>query len=255
MKTLLILVCLAFSTCVFAQLDYSTETLVRSFPIGGYVKATIGQGFKIWQKENSQMPNSPLYGHIRPNAYFRTSGILNAAGGGIEFYPISFFALGASKEYVVRYTHKLDTFDCHTVHCDGRISKNIFNIKLGLAYKKVFLMQEFKFLHINMKNRNGAFAEELSTLIAPTSNEKLYNSTFIAGYKSSSKYSIGILRVDNRMQKTHINSSMTLPFLRVTKQKWNAIMSTGIFHTRDDKDVWTVLALLQWKGQKGLLLF
>lgn len=235
-----------------AQLDLGMESLARSFPLVGYLKATGGYSFKFWDnKEKAPF----LYGFARPMISARTSTLVNAVEGRLEIYPVSIFAVFVGNETVYRKVKELHTFDCTTIDCRGTISKNYFGGRTALKFKSAFFMAEAKIFNMESNHPNRLFSDELSTLIAGPGADKLQNFVGILGHEINEKYATALLRMENRMKNTNLNSSMTLLMGQIKFDNYAFLVGPGIFHTRSESDVFTVLALWNWKPERGLLLF
>ena len=92
MKRLLLgLVLSTFFSEAHSKSSYTIETLVRSFPIGAFVKYTIGKSALFWGDKAHK--RDITYGFIRPELEFRTSGLVNYAGARAYVYPSNHRAL------------------------------------------------------------------------------------------------------------------------------------------------------------------
>ena len=88
---------------------YSIETLVRSFPIGAFSKFNLGKSYKFWGDKSHQ--KDITYGFVRPELEFRTSGLVNYAGGKVFIYPLPILGLFTGAEKGIRGLDNLDTFN------------------------------------------------------------------------------------------------------------------------------------------------
>jgi len=246
------MICIVTPCWALGTPDWQTEAMARSFPMAAYYKGVYGHSFENWNKKEK----APfLYGFIRPSASLRTSAIINALEGKFEFYPISIFGIFVGKEYVFRQAKNLDTFDCNQVECKGTVNKDFFGARLALKFGPVFLLNEFRYYDLEINRQNRYFTDELSTLLATPNKDKLESLISIIGYEINANHALALLRMSNDMKQSHQNSSMNLLLWQWKRTDWSLLLGPGIFHTRDDQDIFTTFALWNWKPAKGLLLF
>ncbi|MBI2522236.1 MAG: hypothetical protein HYV97_17585 [Bdellovibrio sp.] len=236
----------------YAQVDMGIESLIRSFPQAVYLKATGGYSASLWEKRDK----SPvLYGFVRPMASVRTSGIINAFDGRLEIYPISFFGIVGGRETVLRQAKSLDTFDCASIDCQGRVYKDYFGGRMALKFKSTFLMADMRTMALSFNHSNRRFSEELSTLEAGPSKDRLVNFIGIVGQEINDQYAAALLHMENSMQNTSQKSSMTFLLMQKKLQSQTFLTGPGLFKTRTDSQIFSLLFLWNWKPEKGLVLF
>ena len=239
-------------TVVHAQMDLSMESLVRSFPQAIYLKATGGYSIPLWEKREK----SPvLYSFVRPMVSMRTSGIINAFDTRLEIYPISFLGIVAGRETVLREAKSLSTFDCTVIDCQGRVTKDYIGARMALKYKSTFFMADMRTIALSFNRPNRRFSDELSTLEAGPSKDRLVNVIGILGQEINDHYATALMHMENSMQNTSQKSSMTFLLMQKKAQTQTFLAGPGIFNTRTDSQVFSLLFLWNWKPEKGLLLF
>lgn len=250
MKILILLTLLP--SIAFAQLDYSSTNLIRSYPFGLFASGTVGYGFKVWDKTDV---NPAMYGYIRPSATIQTSGPVNQARAQIDIAPVAFTNFYAGTAIVNRDYNELDTFDCQAVICRAKMLRQYVGFKMALKYKSIFLMTDHRFERVKLSEKRGLFAEEMGTLIGAGGDDVLRINQLVLGYEVSEKWSAGAMLVANAMEKFRNSSRMQLGFVRHQMGRWNILAGAGTFHTRTNSDVFTTLFLFQWSGEKGLKIF
>ncbi|MBK25241.1 MAG: hypothetical protein CME70_14700 [Halobacteriovorax sp.] len=249
MKKYLLLFITLLNTSAFGAVDYNIKAVTRSYPVALSFIGTLGYGQKLWGQESG-----PLYGYVRPSAYFQTSGVINGAGVQLDFFPISFLGFYGGAKKIKRSTDDLGSFNCLTTICNGTMSRNYIGSKLGLAFKSIFLFIDGKSENVEVDDRVGIFAEETGTLLGQSGGDKLTQVTGISGIELNKELSFGILVQHSQMDKLKNKSVMTLGISRMKFDKWGLLLGAGQFHTRQSSDHFTVMALLTWTGAKGIQL-
>jgi len=250
MKYLILALLLPLSA--WATLDYSAQSLVRSYPTAFYASATSGYGFKLWNKADI---NPAFYGYIRPSATVQTSAVVNQARAQIDFAPVAFMNFYAGAALVNRDFNDLDTFNCDVVICRAKMSRQYIGFKMALKFKTLFLMTDHRFERVQTSDKSGIFAEEMGTLLGANGDDVLRVNQLILGHEVNEKWAIGGLVIANAMEKLVNSTRMQIGFARITLGKLTVHGGVGTFHTRTNSDVFSTLVLLQWSGEKGLTLF
>lgn len=250
MKYLILALLLPISA--WATLDYSAQSLVRSYPIGFFASATSGYGFKLWDKTDT---NPALYGYIRPSATIQTSAVVNQARAQIDIAPVAFMNFYAGAALVNRDFNNLDTFNCDVVTCRAKMTRQYVGFKMALKFKSIFLMTDHRFTRVKTSEKRGVFAEEMGTLLGANGDDVLRVNQLIVGHEINEKWAIGGLVIANAMEKLINSSRMQIGFVRRTFGKLTVLGGAGTFHTRNNADVFSTLVLFQWSGEKGLTLF
>ena len=234
------------------KLDYSAETLVRSYSPGLYIKGNFGASQRFYGGEGKL-----LYGHIRPEVEFKTSGSINTAAGKLELYPISFLGFYTGYSYSSRENDDLPTFDCKVVVCrSSEMVRQFWGVKTALAFGGVYFLFDQNFYSSTPKDKPGrVYAEELATLLASPGKDVLSQTTGLLGYNLNKELSFGVLGKYNSMRNYANRSSMLIAFGRKTGKKWSFMAGPGVFNTRQKTTHATVLAILKYTGAKGNLLF
>lgn len=252
MKVLVLLIAL-LPLSLKAEWDLKASQLYRSFPTGFYINATGGYSLPLW-KVNDKV----LYGYIRPSATAQTSFVVNAAQAQVDLNPISFLNLYVGKSYTDRNYDELDTFDCAAIVCDTKLKRDYYGARLALGAGPILLMGEAKWFRSELDEDHPGrqYADELSSLISSAGGDTLFQRNLIAGYKLTEKWMIGYLGQFNKMRNTDQTSTMQVLINQINLGNgWGIIAGPGMFTTRDDANVFTVLSLLTWKPLKGLPLF
>jgi hypothetical protein len=240
--------------CEAVEYDYHAETLVRPYPLGVYLKGQTGLNIPIWTKKDT----APfLYGLIRPSLEAKTSAKINTASAQIEILPISFLSLYAGLSRISRKHDKLDTFNCQAIACESdNMQRKFWGAKLGLKVREYWAMINLRWSSADLKDRpNLNYAEEQGSLIGAAGGDILYSATPIIGIEIKNKFSLGILHKYNSMRSFNNNSSMNILFARKEWKKWALLAGPGIYHTRNNSNVFTTLLILRWNGHKGDYLF
>ena len=203
------------------------------------------------------------YGFIRPELEFRTSGLVNYAGGKLFIYPLPILGLFTGAEKGIRGLDNLDTFDCDVVHCEGEMTRQFIGARAAIAYKRFFFSTEWRKSNIEFSKTGRPYVDEITTLLG-NGNDTTTVSLFVGGFKLNDKHQLGGLFLKNEMKNNSSSSSMTsiiytyknlsLPFI---KSDWeNQLLSSiGVFKTRSNQEVGTILFLLKINSPKKYLLF
>ncbi len=252
MRYLFFLLCwLVMQSTQAMEWDGLLRTIYRSYPRAAVVEAEGGMGFKLWQHDS----NALLYGYVRPNINFQTSVVTNKVRLQIDIFPISFFGFVVGIEWNKRDYEKFSGFTCSTVNCSGQIRRSFIGHKMALAYKKWFLMSQWKLQRVEMTDRDGIFADVYTSLLARSRYDQNLNGQLLFGHKVKKIDSVGILYIYNSMKYLPNISRMYLGFYRHQWNKYTLLASGGYMHTRNHRDVASVLLLLQYNYKKGLALF
>lgn len=236
---------------VKAEWDFKLEQLFRSFPTGFYIKSNLGYSKKFWKG------NKPfLYGYIRPALNLQTSAVVNVVNPHLDFNPISFVNLYTGASYTNRNISKISNFDCEQVSCRGKLSRTYYGARVALALKKFVLVAGVKRTSVHFKTAsNLSFADELSSTIASPSNDLLTQKTLMFGYKLSDDLMLAYMGQFNSMKNTKQKSKMHLMLARYGISKdWELTAGPGVFETRAESNVLTVLSLLTWKFKEAPIL-
>ncbi len=250
MKKLLLALLLPISA--WAQLDYSAQSLVRSYPIGFFASATSGYGLKLWDKKDV---NPAFYGYVRPSITAQTSLVVNQAKLELEVAPVAFARFYAGAALVNRDFNDLDTFDCDQVTCRAKMLRQYVGFKMAIKVKSFFLMTDHRFERVKTSEKRGVFAEEMGTLLGANGDDVLRVNQLILGYELDERWAIGTLVIANAMEKFINSSRMQVGFVQHKMGKFTVLAGAGTFHTRTNSDVFSTLVLLQWAGDKGITLF
>jgi hypothetical protein len=250
MKFILTLVIFFSISHAYATSDYSSLSVIRTYPVGFFTSGTFGEAKKIWGQENEKIK----YGFLRASTTLQSSVVVNSAMAQIDFYPISFLGFYAGKDYTYR-DFDIFTFDCEKIQCRGSLDRNFVGTRMVLGYKNVFVMGEFRSISETVKNSDKPFADERATLIGGPKHDTLHRYDFVAGYKLNESYTTGFLIHRNSMQKYQNTSHMNQGFLRYQAPTWSLMGSAGTFRSRNDQLFYSTLLMFQWTGAKGLLLF
>lgn len=247
-----IIIALFLPLSAWASLDYSAQSLVRSYPVGFFAAATTGYGFKLWDKTDV---NPAFYGYIRPSTTIQTSAVVNQARAQIDLAPVAFMNFYAGAALVNRDFNDLDTFNCDVVICRAKMVRQYVGFKMALKFKSIFLMTDHRFERVKISEKRGVFAEEMGTLLGANGDDVLRVNQLIVGHEINEKWAVGGLIIANAMEKLINSSRMQVGFVRRTFGKLTVLGGVGSFHTRTNADVFSTLVLLQWSGEKGLTLF
>lgn len=252
MKLLLFFFIISITNTVLAQIDYNVENVIRSYPLGLYSAATIGNGTIIWGEKNK----SPMYGFIRPSLTYQTSVLVNSARGEIGIHPVSFAGVYFGRDYTSRQIN-VPTFDCDQVICKGKLERNYWGAKMALTYKTLILMINGKMERIEMYDKVGPFADERTSLVARSGYDYVSRVDLFLGYKLNDNWTSGLLLIDQNMKYQINNSTMNYLFGKYKKSdsNWEYIWGMGSFKTRLDHNVFSTIISIKWWGDKGLLLF
>tara|TARA_R110000868_G_scaffold132381_10_gene343360 strand:- start:1435 stop:2187 length:753 start_codon:yes stop_codon:yes gene_type:complete len=248
---ILIILCL-FPALAWSKLDYSSQNLIRTYPMGLFASGTVGYAFKVWDKSDI---NPALYGYIRPSATLQTSGPVNQAKAQLDFAPVAFANFYTGAAIINRDYNELDTFDCSSVICRAKMYRQYVGFKMALKYKSIFMMTDHRFSRVKVSEKRGVFAEEMGTLLGSGSDDVLRVNQLVIGTEFNDKWAAGAMVVANAMEKYTNSTRMHIGFVRRQLGHWNILAGAGTFHTRANSDVFTTLFLFQWSGERGLTLF
>lgn len=248
----LILLTMLLPLSIKAQWDFSATQLYRSFPSGFYINATGGYSFPLWK-----IDDKVLFGYLRPSVTGQTSFVVNSAEAKLDFNPISFLNLFYGKSHTDRNYDELDTFECGVVVCDTILKREFYGARLALGAGPLVLLSKVQWYRTRLdEHHTTEFADELSSLISSPGNDTLFQKQLLLGFKFSPKFMLGYLGMVNEMRNTQQTSKMQiLTGLYHFNNEWNLLAGPGIFTTRTDADVFTILTLLTWRPAKGLPLF
>lgn len=236
-------------TAGWAPWDYSMSSLMRSFPSSFYVNGTVGRGYNIWGS------GEVMRGYIRPSATVQSSIFINTAKVQLDFFPISFIGAYAGKARVNRDYDKFQTFDCDVVICRGILSRTYYGAKMALALGPIFLMNDARIEKVEMRDKEGIFAEEQGTLLAQSGHDYLYSNLALLGVNFGTTWSGGVLSNYSRMKFYPNDTLMNILFTQYKSGPYSILGGPGYFRTREDHDVFTVMVLFKWVGSKGAQLF
>ncbi len=248
---------------VFGEFDLRYEGFVRPYPIGGFLRADIGYGQKIW---GSNKNYSPLYGMIRPHVQFQTSGVINSTRGFLEFHPISFWSFYIGKEYTYRKTKALANFDCDQHYCDiGGFERNHWGTNLAMKVKRVFYMGRLQWQTTRLdENPYRYFVDEQGTLLGLGTKDTLFYQTHILGLELNKIQSLALLYKQNEMRNTHFKTSMGMflyrhlfidPFHPEKGRNFALSAGPGFFRTQQRSTHPSFILSIMYNWKKGLTLF
>lgn len=233
----------------------TTEALVRSYPLGAFVKAEGTLDWKWWEKKDAKVPI--MYGLLRPGLTLKTSAVVNTISPFLEFYPISILGFFVRQSWTNRNMTEIGDFDCNTVQCKAdKIKRFTYGVKLALAYKKIFLVTKQKWTDISLEDAHSKdFADEITTMVALNTGDEVYESLVVLGYQLSDTYSIGLFKKDNFMKSRDQQTRMHLLFMGHKQKTYDAMLGVGSFRTRAHREVGTFLFNIKWPLKKGFALF
>ncbi|MBI2521050.1 MAG: hypothetical protein HYV97_11550 [Bdellovibrio sp.] len=242
-----------FSPNLFAAIDYQTRSVVRSYPMGLLISGTTGISKKIWDDANGK--NTFMYGYLRPSVQVQTNSMVNTAKMQLDFAPISFSTLyiGTAKTY--RYLKKMGSFNCDEVICEGQLERHYVGTKIGLKFRNIFFMNDYRYEKNRIQKKQGLFADEQATLIGRGPYDYLNQNLTVIGHQIQDHWSLGILDQYSSMKYRKNSSNMALLFGEFTREKWRFMLGAGIFKNLQHQYVFSSLIMLTWQGEKGLLLF
>jgi hypothetical protein len=248
-KWLCILTSLASFFPVYAEYDYQTQIISRSFPVALVWRNNFGYGKKLWKV------NDVLYGYVRANTNLDTSAVVNTAGGSIDLFPISFFGftVGAS---TTKRDIELRQFDCESITCKGWVRRKHVGLKFALAKDRFFLMGQAERVDQRLSRHSGMnFADEQTSLIANSDGDIMKRINLTLGYRLNETYSLLGHYVNQNMKQFRNNAQMRLLFIEKKRGDWSYMWGNGIFKTPFDQSVFTTLFVITWNGKKGVRLF
>lgn len=235
------------------ELNQKVEVLARSFPIGAFSKFTVEGLLPLWGKRDH--PKDITYGFFGAQAEVRTSAVVNYLAGQIFVYPIPILGLFAGRESGLKEIEKIDTFDCTKAICQGKMRRDFLGAKLALGYKDIFFMSENRWSNVYAMDDSKYFVDEITTLLGSPGEDKTWVSLNILGMKLSPNTRAGLLYLQNKMQNNKSKSQMLNGFYEYSWGENSLISSTGIFETRENQRVGTLLFLYSWKTPSQLKLF
>lgn len=233
----------------------STEALVRSYPLGAFLKTEGSLDYKWWEKKNEKLPI--LFGLIKPGLTVKTSGVVNTISPFLEFYPISILGFFVRQAWTNRNMTEIGDFDCSQVRCKASsLSRLSYGAKLALGYKKIFFVTKQKWTKIDLQDsHNKNFVDEVTTMVAYNTGDKVYENLIVLGYKVNDIYSAGLFKKDNFMDKTNQQTRMHLAFISRKTKTYTAFVGAGAFRTRAHRNNGTILMTVKWPLKKGFSLF
>lgn len=231
------------------EFDYKVDSVLRSFPSGTFVAASLGAGLELWRKKG------PLYGYVRPSVTAQSSAVVNSVRAELDIFPISFFGFYGGIETIKRDYEKFQAFQCENLICTNKMKRSYFGNRLALAYKKFYLMSDTRIERVEITDKVGEFADERASLIGRSLYDQRFEGRWVAGYKMRGDLSFGLLAVYNKMKYVQNSSTMWLGFSRYEWDHYALLIGGGLFKTKDNQNVGTVLINLNWVPNKGLRLF
>ncbi len=246
----IILGLLFFGSFSIAAVTYDSHVqgLYRSFPGAVAVSVDGGAAWKLWDKEGV------LYGYIRPNINFQTSGVTNQLRAQLDIFPVSFFGFVIGMAWNKRDYEEFSSFTCSEVNCSGQIRRSYVGHNMALAYKNFFLVSKWKVERVEMTDRSGTFVDVRASLLARSRYDQHLEGQVIAGYKIGDQHSLGVLSIYNSMKYFDNNSSMWMGFHRYEWDKWSLLSGVGFMDTRLNKRVGSMMLILRWTPEKGIQL-
>lgn len=243
-----IFICLFISQLAFSEVDYGARLVTRSFPIALALQGDAGYGVKFWEA------NKVMYGYLRAAGVYSISGLVNLAGAKVEFFPVSFLGFYAQADKSQR-KFDLDIFDCDAVECNKTVDRNRVGAKLGLAVGRFFLMGDYQIIDVEANTDKALFADLQHTLVGKSSGDQVKRLQVIAGIKLNETLSLITIYVSQEMKENYNRDFMRLIGLKKDSGSLSYMATAGVFRTREDATVATVLFAIQWNGQKGVKLF
>jgi hypothetical protein len=243
----------AFSCFSKVEINQKVEALARSFPIGGFGKFTIEAINPLWGKKNG--PKDITYGFYGAQAEFRTSAVVNYISGKFFIYPVPILGLFVGKEAGVKEIKNIDTFDCSKSICQGKMKREFVGLRLALGFKDFFFMSENRWSNVEPDKASMKFVDEITTLLGSPGADQTWVSLNIMGLKLDENKKAGLIYLSNQMKKNKSNSKMLNVFYEHSWKKHSLISSAGVFKTREDQNVATLLFLYSWKTPSALRLF
>lgn len=248
-KSLLSIAFILFSTSSFAQFDYKFSHASRTFPSALSFKADAGYSQKVWGKIDGIN-----YGYIRPSLAIQSSAVVNYIHSQVSFYPISFWGFNIGKSKGTRNVTALQNFNCETIACGGRTTRDFIGTDFALAYKKTTLLSYIKRESITLTNDKKVYADEFSTLDA-SGKEIVTSFTHILAHQLTDKWTSAFLLVHSSSKNTSQKSIMSMALAQYELEKWCFGLGIGNFHTKTGNNHFSSLLLISWNGKKGLRLF
>ena len=253
LSSLPILGALLFATCSMAASDYQTRSVVRSYPMGLLMTGIVGFGKKIW--DDSHLKNNYMYGYVRPSLQIQTNTMVNSVKLQLDLAPISFasFYLGTGKTY--RYLKKMGSFNCDEVICEGQLERHYVGTKIGLKFRSLFFMNDYRYEKNRIQKRHGVFADEQATLKGRGPYDYLSQNLTVIGHQLKDRWSVGLLNQYNTMTYQKNSSDMALMYGELLQNKWRYMLGAGIFKNFQHQYIFSSLMMFTWQGEKGMLLF
>lgn len=243
-----IFICLFISQLAFSKVDYGARAVTRSFPIALALQGDVGYGAKFWEA------NKVMYGYVRAAGVYSISGLVNLAGAKVEIFPVSFLGFYAQADKSQR-KFDLDLFDCNAVECNETVDRNRIGAKLGLAFGRFFLMGDYQIIDVEANTDKPLFADLQHTLIGKSIGDQVKRLQVIAGFKLNESLSLITIYISQEMQENYNRDFMRLIGLKKDVGNLSYMTTAGVFRTRDNATVATVLFAIQWNGHKGVKLF
>jgi len=250
-KNIILVLIALYALSTFAEVDYSVQTTVRTYPMGASLDADIGYGYKFWESSK----NKAFYGYMRPSAQVKTSGLVNYISQQIDIYPISFLGFYGGRSTGFRNLNELQGFDCaNSVNCGADVTKGYAGANLALAYKNFILLNLYRIEEVDYDTNDLFIAEETSNLVV-SDNDKIKSLTSVLGYKLSETKMLAILNVSYKSDDYNQKSNMLMGLAQLTKDKSSYQLGLGTFRNRNKKNHFSALFMYKWSGAKGLRLF
>lgn len=234
------------------EYDSKFTTLLRSYPSATYISGTLGTSYSLWDRRDNA---KHLYGFARTSIYGQSSLVVNSYKAQIDLYPISIFGIYSGIGSTQKNYSKLPTFDCSKVDCNGITDKKYFGSRWGLKWKNFFATGDHKREWLTSNNTKSLFAEEQSSLIGSGEKDELTQHLLYSGIELNESFGIGPLFLFSNIKDLSQESSMSTLTLRYNAKQWTLLFGSGIFHSRDENNHFTIWGLLGFDGAKGLLIF
>jgi len=254
-KSIIAIVFYLISNHSYAKIEINrkVEILARTFPMGGFSKFSLEAISPLWGTKERK--NDISYGFTGAQLEYRTSAVVNYISGKVFIYPIPILGIFIGQESGIKQLEKIDTFDCTTSLCKGKMQRQFTGFRLALGYKNFFFMSESKWSKITAGDDQLPFVDEMTTLLGKPGQDQSFIGLNILGLNLDDNKKLGFIYIMNEMKKRTSNSKMLSLFFEKSWSNHSLISSAGIFQTRESQKIGTLLLLYRWKNPSNLRLF
>jgi hypothetical protein len=244
--------------------DYNASAQA-GYPWSGNFDSYLGYGFMLWgqKKKDPKVFKDVLYGYIRPNLRFKTSGIANSLEARLDLYPISF--VGLTLGQVFSYTNlkilgdasEKTGVDCDTFQCGGLLFRSFMEAKLKGGFQNYFAVffSRADFL-VNSGKKARGFVDTSASLVGGGRSDVLTTHWLKVGTKlANPKWAMGVHLERKKMMGTGEEAFQEQIFVSYLKDDWWSFGGAiKAYQTPTKKFVLGAGIQVNWDGRPSLEL-